>query len=727
MISPEVIAKLVGQLNFHVDLSGLQRFQRGMEQARQKMLAMSRDAEALQKRLGAKMGLAPKTADHEKAAAQIRRSLDRELKLETSAAKAKRATFAAELANQKLQFAGQREGAFLTTQTLKDRQQMAVISAKEQRAELAKLKVQGQAIRNADALVQAKARQARIEALHANQVQKTLNLQAQQQRTLTSAQRIEQAMMQARERGQRQAQKFVESQAAAKVRAQRQDVAHQQRQERQQWAQTRQAQWVANQNKPEASTGFLGLGTGALAVGGAAAGAAAVVAAINALGERMSATQERVSGSQQFSNILEQAAGRNPLNKEFARKEFLRINEKFGSDTSIDSAKAYRTFLLAEMARGRSISQATGTYETRQAAFRGAGMTKEEQTRANLQLQQLNSKSTADREDLNTFSEAAPLLVEPIRRAWAERNKHALNGSLEKDFRASTTAGNLKAEDFTKGIELFVKENAAAIQRQSDSIDANATRLSNQQFLQQQGIDQNPELIGAINERIKSEMELNEAMAPLKETAANLDIALNRLMTSFLGWAFNKDGTPQTSGAKVDLLTPEKAAIDPNALTGVTVDSSRTGIEDPIDRLARKLFGIADYRQGPANAMEQPKYHFDGDMRLPEVTFPAPQQSPQIDDGKWHQIVRNAAPLTATDMASRASRVVTGGTNASAPQPVVTTNNTTNVQPANVSLNLTINTPGALDAPEAERTILKVFDDALRQSYNNLEMPQDSE
>ena len=102
-------------------------------------------------------------------------------------------------------------------------------------------------------------------------------------------------------------------------------------------------------------------------------------------------------------------------------------------------------------------SQATGTYETRQAAFRGAGMTAEEQRRANLQLQQIASKSQSDREDLNTFSEAAPLLVEPIRRAWAARNKHALDGNLEKDFRTSTTVGNLKAEDFTKGIELFVK------------------------------------------------------------------------------------------------------------------------------------------------------------------------------------------------------------------------------------------------------------------------------
>jgi hypothetical protein len=722
MINEETIAKLVGQLNFHVDLSGLERFQRGMEQARQRMLALSRDAESLQKRLGAKMGLTPKTADHEKASAQIRRSLDRELKLETSAAKAKRATFAAELANQKLQFAGQREASFLTTQSLKDRQSLAVLAAKEQRAEFAKLKVQGQAIRNEDALVQAKGRQARIEALHAQQAQKTANLQAQQQRTLTSTQRIEQAMMQARERGQRQAQKYIEGQAAAKVRSQRQDVAHQQRQERFQWQQTRQAQWVANQNKPEAPTGFLGLGTGALAVGGAAAGAAAVVAAINALGERLSATQERVSGSQQFSNVLSQAGGANPANQKFVTDEFIRIGQKFGTALDIDSAKMFRTFVMADVARGNSLSKATSTFETRQAAFRGAGMTREEQTRANLQLQQIMSKSQGDREDLNTFSEAAPLLVEPIRRAWAERNKHALNGSLEKDFRASTTAGNLKAVDFTKGIELFVKENATAIQRQSDSIDANATRLSNQQFLQQQGVDQNPELIGAINERIKSEMELNEAMAPLKETAAQLDIALNHLMTSFLGWVFNKDGTAQTSGAKVDLLNPEKPAIDPSALTGVTVDSSRAGVEDPIDKLARKLFGIADYRQGPANGMEQPPYHFNGDMMVPKVEFPAP---PAID-GDWNTVPRMPPVMTAGDVQSRATRNTAEKSNVATPAPVNTTHHhNTTVAPANVSV--TINAPAGVDTPGLAKLVREEVRDELRQTYNEVIFPQDTE
>lgn len=549
----EEIARLTGSLFFKVDPSGLQRFLSLLKSAEVAMVKAGKQADVLSARMSKSLGLKVDTAAQAKLDKQLRSSLDRELRGEVLLQKARRATFAAELQGQRLQFAGQKEAAFLSTAAIKDRQQMAVLEAKAQAAQAAKLKVQGLVLKNEDALAQAKARQVRAEAILQTQQARTIALQAQQQRTLTATQRIEQAMIEGRARGQRAAIRFAETQAAQKVRAQRQDVAFQQRAERHAAFQARQVQWEANRNKPAPSTGFLGLGTGALAVGGAAAGVAAIVAAISALGARLEAVQGRVSESQQLENVLTQAGGKNPANAEFAKAEWLRINAKYGTEASLESAKAYRTFLMSEVARGRSLSQATGTYETRQAAFRGAGMTREEQMRANLQLQQIMSKSQGDREDLNTFSEAAPLLVEPIRRAWAARNKHALDGSLEKDFRASTTAGNLKAEDFTKGIELFVKENADAIARQSASIDANATRLANQQFLQQQGLDQNPELIGAINERLKSEMDLNEAMKPLKETAVQLDIALNKLVTSALRMSVGKT-------ADGEAMTPEERA-----------------------------------------------------------------------------------------------------------------------------------------------------------------------
>jgi hypothetical protein len=682
-MTSETIAKLVGMLHFQVDTSGLRRFQQAMKQAERQMQAMSKQADALQKKLGLKVGL--KSTDSAAAQAKIdkaiRASLDRQSRMEVVAARAKRATFTAELAGQKLVFAQQKASAFQITAALKDRQQMAVLAAKEARAEAEKLRAQGQVLKNENTLAQAKARQARIDAISAQQAQRTLNLQAQRQRTLSATQRIEQAMQQARERGQRQGQRFLELQEAAKARAARQDERHQQQQQRFQWAQTRQAQWEANRNKPEPSTGFLGLGTGALAVGGAAAGVAGVIAAINALGERISATQTRVSDAQQYKNVLTQAGGKAPENQKFAQSEFFRITDTFGVSNEIEAAKSYRTFLMAEMARGKNISQAINTYETRQKAYRGAGMTKDETRRSDLQIQQVMGKSQADREDLNTFSEAAPLLIEPIRRAWAERNNHPLDKNLEKDFRASTTTGNLKAEDFTRGIEIFVRENAAAIERQSQSIDANATRLENAKYLQQAGLDQNPELIDSINERIKSESELNDALLPLKETAIKVDTALNKLAASFLRWTIGKDATPEDAAKKIDGLSPDKPAIDPASFNGQPLDGEVSPIKDPVNTIWNKLLGKSQ----------------------PDVTKDSEAPKVDISDmtDKWLPIIRNMPqPMTATDVQrmSDSQRASSGTTNPDGtpitPQAVTNDNSVTNniAMPA-IELKVTVNAP----------------------------------
>ncbi|ERH56504.1 tape measure protein [Pseudomonas simiae] len=604
----EEIARLTGSLFFKVDASGLQRFLSMLKSAEVAMARAGKQADALSSRMSKSLGLKLKidTTAQAKLDKQLRSSLDRELRGEVLLQKAKRATFQAELQGQKLQFAGQKELAFLSNAAIRDKQALAVLEAKTQAAQAAKLKTQGLVIKNEDALAQAKARQVRAESILATQQQRTLALQAQQQRTLTATQRIEQAMQQARERGQRQAQKFIDYQAASKVRAQRQDVAHQQRQERFQWAQTRQAQWEANRNKPTPSTGFMGIGTGALAVGGAAAGVAAIVGAIGALGARIDAVQGRVSESQSWANTIEQAAGKNPANRDFAKSEFLRITDKYGTSAGLDEAKEYRTFLLHQMAVGKSISQSTKMYETQMSAFRGAGMSKDEMQRANRQLTQVRAKGKGDTEDINTFSESAPLLVDPIKQAWSERNKYK-GDNLERDFRASFAKGNLKAVDFERGLEIFNRDNKPAIEKQSSSIDSNATRLANKQFLQQQGIDGNVQLIDSINERLKTEMELNEALKPLKDTAAQLDIALNQLATSVLRMSMGKRAEGET-------MTPEERArqIGNAGVDGVLTlpggkPDTRTyqqkldeEARDPVSRIWR-MFGIGNDLQTKAD------------------------------------------------------------------------------------------------------------------------------
>lgn len=635
----ENIARLTGQLNFDVDTGGLSKFQQMLKRTQQMMMQVSKEAEALQQKLNLKLGV-KSSADKAKLDTAVRHNLDRELRLERAAQQARSETFKAELLQQKLVSAGTKENAALQTQLLKDKIQQAVLDAKSAKASQEKLKAQGVALRNEQSIEAAKARQSRLESVLQAQRAKTVASQQKALQSLSATQRMELGLQEARTRSQRALARFTEQQAAMKVKSERATEKHQQQQQRFQWQQARQQVWEANRNKPEPSTGFLGLGTAGLAVGGATAGVALIVGAINALGDRIGATQDRVSNSQSWANTIEQAGGKNPANQKFAKDQFLRISESAGTSIDLDAAKAYRTFVSGAMSRGLTLSKAIQQYETQQQAFRAAGMPRTEQERATLQLGQVRSKGHGDTEDFNTLSESAPLLAQAIREAWAIRTHFKgkpdqLNGAFVK----ALPKGGYLAADADAGMARYVAQNQEALKKQSQSIDANQTRLENQKLQQQLGLDQNPELINAINDRIKSEMELNDALKPLKETAIATDTALNNLAASFLRWTIGKDQTSTDAANKVELLNPEKTAIDPQALSGVEVDSSKAKAQDPVDRFYNWLMNKPDPADSPANKLKADESAPLGFLK--KMDFSKAWNVPEIGDDQFHSVVRD--------------------------------------------------------------------------------------
>jgi len=188
-MNQEIIARLAGLLDFKVDLSGLQRFNSQLNQVEQRMRAMSKQADQLAK----KMGLSPK-ATTTKADARVNHHLNRELRLEVAVQKAKRATFATELAQQKLQFACSKQEAALGTALIRQKQQVAVAEAKSHKATLERLKVQGQEIKNSASLTAAKAQQQRLESILAQQQARTKVMQEKQLQAMTATQRVELAL-----------------------------------------------------------------------------------------------------------------------------------------------------------------------------------------------------------------------------------------------------------------------------------------------------------------------------------------------------------------------------------------------------------------------------------------------------------------------------------------------------------------------------------------------------
>jgi len=720
MVSQETIARLTGLLTFNVDMSGLHRFTSGMEAARRKMMQLSREATQLEKRLNLKLGIKTSSVDRDKLDKQVRASLDRESKAEVLLQRRRRATMAADLASQKLTLATTKQQAYTVSQSLRDQQQQAILESKRQKARADQLKASGIAAKNENALTTAKLRQAKLETILGQAQQRTVILQNKQLQSMTSMQRAEVALQQLRERGQRAIERHASVSSAAKTRDQRQIEKHQQQAERFQWQQARQQVWQANQNRPKpVESGMSGVGMLA-GFGAVGAGLWAATAAIQKIGEHLGQVQTRVSDNQQFSNIIEQSAGKNPANKKFAKDEFLRISEKYGTEVSNEAAKGYRTFLLAQMSRGKSISDATKMFETQQSAFRGTGMNQEEQRRAALQLQQVRSKGKSDGEDLNTLSEAAPLLVDPIRRAWAERNKHKLDDKLEKDFRASTKKGNLLAVDFDRGLEIFNRDNAPAIAKQSASIDANATRLSNKQFLQQQDIDSNPELIASVNNRIRAETELTEAMKPLKEATAQLDTAFMNAAASFLRFTMGKDETPTDAGKKIDLLTPDMPAIDPRSLTDALPNTGEK-VEDPVSNFWRKVLGLNV--DGPAKDLKVPEkdlFAFAG-VSLKLDSLLKSVNAGDMADGEYRRFRPDAFE---TFDASTAMKRAVSQSEVSYPDPTQRLsdvasraggNGTTNTITAPVTINITAKTDATPE--DIAKGAKEVFDDQISKVW----------
>jgi hypothetical protein len=165
-MNQETLAKLVGLLSFQVDATGLHKFQQAMKTVQIQMRALSKEADTLSAKLGKKLGIKVDPAAQNKLSASVAKNLDREAKAEIVVQKLRRQTFQAELAGQKLLFAGKKEAEYLTTADVRHQQALAVLASKQQKTTLDSLKVKGQEIKNTDLLTQAKQKQTRGELIH---------------------------------------------------------------------------------------------------------------------------------------------------------------------------------------------------------------------------------------------------------------------------------------------------------------------------------------------------------------------------------------------------------------------------------------------------------------------------------------------------------------------------------------------------------------------------------
>lgn len=723
-MNQEIIAKLTGLLDFKVDVSGLQRFNSHLNQVEQRMKSMSKQADQLAK----KMGLTPKTTTA-RTDAKVNHHLNRELRLEVAVQKAKRATFAAELAQQKLQFAGSKQEVAIATALIRQKQQEAVTAAKAHKANLERLKVQGQEIKNNASVAAAKTQQTRLESILAQQQARTQIMQQKHLQSLSVTKRVELALIEARERGIRQAQRFTEQQQASKSRERRQEEAHQQRTERFAWAQQRQQHWEATRAS-RASGSSMDLSSFSIALGTAGAALYALTQAASYFNERVKERQEGANTAEQFNTSLETAGGKNPANQKRARDAFVDLSNKYGQELSVENAKVYTNFVQGQIAIGKTLDQAIKVYEDQSAVFRAAALDKEQAKRAAYQLGQIRSKGKPEGSDVNDLFDAiGGPVASSIRGAAAERLK--FKGKPEEQaawFKAQVTKGNILAKDFDQGMANYLTANQDVLAKQMKSIDADQIRATNQQYMSANRLNSSQELKDVIHERIEAERQLNQALQPLQITLTQFDIGLTKLATSMLNFAAgnNLDGSKKSDQQQTqDRMTTADLPVN----LGMVGSHDYSGVEGntqhqggPIGKFWNWMLGVPNYKEGEANKLKVPALSPVNPV-LPVLdtskldTSQLPKRLEELMTSPMLQgLVR--AGVESANRTPYATAVAKSDEGVGEREPVVnnvnnsTTNNVTN----SPTLNVTVNAPSS-DPDQLAHIVGKAVDQKLGKAF----------
>lgn len=733
----ENIATLTGTLKFLVDMSGLNKFQAALKRTESQMRQLEKQASVLQAKLNKSFGITGHGASTAKlkADAAVNKALDKELQTSTKLSRLQRQQYQTALAEQKLVFTGERNAGLLQTDKLKMQSALAVASAKQYKAQQESLKVDLGRAKLQGTVEQSKIREAKLaDILHRRQAA-TARLQQDQVRHASALQRMEIGLNNARAAGVRAAEKHATSKLAHAAREARATIRTEQAAQRFSMQQDRFQAWKIKQAEP-----VDGVGMGGLAIGVSGVGAAvfALTSAIGALGQRIEQRQAGVVSAEGFNTALETAGGKNPENQKRARDAYLDVSDKYGIEISVESSKDYAKFVQGQVAMGKTLSQAIQMFEGQSATFRAAALNAEAQKRAAYQLSQIRAKGRPEGADVNDLFDAlgAPVNTE-IRKAAAERV--GFKGKTEELvgwFKQAVTDGKIKAEDFDKGMSNYLAANQDVLAKQMSSVAAAQQRSDNQTFLNESEINSSQELKGVILERIEAEKQLNEAMQPLKETLAGFDVGLTKLATSMLRLTAGKnaDDTEKTDKQRAQEVGsagfPEGIAIDPSVMGGGPKPSTGKDVQDPISRLFRYLTGTPDYENGPAKDVEVKPINIAG-LRLPKLDLSKFGVDPEnLADGLYRQF-RVPDMFNAEDAMRRATQFQPSYPaqppvqQKETPAPnVINSNNTTTVQPANVSI--TINAESA-DAEEVGRIVDERVRDAWSKSWREADAANGSE
>jgi hypothetical protein len=600
MTIQEEIARLTGRLVFEVDNRQLLRFQTLMTRSTQQMAKML----AEYNKLAASMNktLKPKidTSAFDKAKAKLNNALSREHRAEIALANQKRTTFSAELSQQKLTYTGTKQQASLVSGLLKSQQEGAVVAAKAHAKQMQAKGITKQQLASQNALTASLTKQARLEAIAAKTratAQKANNAHLM---TMNKVQRIQQVINQANAAAQQRAAKHQVQLASLQQASANKATNQAQKDQRFQWAQARQQQWQANQNARNSQGSFGAMG-GLLALGGIGGVLGGLTLAISSLSNRIQERQQGVEQAEGFNNTF-MSISKNPEIVKAYRDSFIRSQNENGGTIDTDTAKDFRTMAINMGAAGKTLDEIVNTWNVRQQAFSVAGTTKEDNKELNKQLGQMSSDGTGAASDANIINDRMPMLTPYVVREYMKENgitdyKKGL-GAYNKDLKGGK---GVKFAWYEEGMKKLVADNGDSLERNRNSVATAQQRADNQAYLNTNNINSDAELSQVVKDRIQSERELNEALQPLKESLAQFDLALTRLMTGSLRGLFGKnaDGSDKTAEQKAQALGSAGGADGIISLPSQDIKAPSeqqlldAHAKDPIHKLL-KFMGLVD-------------------------------------------------------------------------------------------------------------------------------------
>ncbi|MGU9818958.1 hypothetical protein ACU684_26610 [Pseudomonas sp. LF135] len=741
----EEIARLTGSLIFDVKTGPLLAFEQMLKRVQASMAGMMKTADELNKRLDLKLGVSTKRDASALANVAAQKSLDKQIVTEGKLFRLRQSQFRAALAEQKLTSAGNREAAFLQSASLKQQVTAAVLSAKQRKAEQETLKVEvGKAKLQATA-EQSKIREARLADILQRRQERTVQLQQQAALHQSKLQRAEASLVAARERGIRLAERHQQSKVTAAIRESRASIRVDQGAGRYSMAQERFAAWKTRQERPESS------GLGGLTVGLGAAGAAlyALTEAAGYLGKRIEQRQEAAADNQQFDNTL-LAAGNNDKERARIKAAYIGNSQEYGMKIDRESAVAYSNMIQGFRAQGKTLEEAIQLQKDQAAVFRIGNLDKTQQYSAALQLNQGYSKDRFMGQDLRPLTDAlgtrlTTILYQAIGKALGYKGDvNKLAGFVLE----AQHDGKVNGAMVQQGLRDIVAQSPELLERHKHSLDAQAVRVENDQYLRSVGINEDPKLISALGERLDAERQLIQSTTGLQAAFRDFDTALVQLQTGMLRMMAGKNAddsvkTPQQRAEEVGAgYMIEGTGIVPFDINGKS-GGSRTAQQnldeqarDPISKLWR-LLGVGKDLQSVAddNRARWGQVGFSDhaplDPRLPALdtsglnTRALPDFGKHLEDLLSQSDPNNAVAKVAAQAVASASRaapssrgewVSDGGVRPSRGEAV--TNNVTNNTPVNVEVNITTKTDasaseiGAAVSGQVREELQKAF-----QSY----------